>query len=151
MIKWFWRRFFKAVNAFSLCGYYLPLEKDMVPNLNKVYNFFLNCCIIFVKFHWNWLSAWFGRETFLNLSMYCAKFNWTKLNGQKGIRKVYLSFQVWWAKTHFVYQHPSLWKQLTRHCCNSLQWWWQMNCSWHHWQYHLYMTGRSIWSISLHD
>ena len=58
------------------------------------FNFFLNC-------HWNWLSAWFGRETYLNLSMYCAKFNWTKLNRQKGIRKVYLSFHVRWAKLHF--------------------------------------------------
>ena len=60
-----------------------------------------------------------------------------KDDGQKGIRNVHLSFQLRWAKTHFVYHHPSLWKQLTRHCCNSLQWWWQMNCSWHHWQHHL--------------
>ena len=113
------------------------------------FNFFLNCCIIFVKFHWNWLSAWFGRETYLNLSMYCAKFNWTKLNGQKGIGKVYLSFQVWWAKLHF-------WTT-THHYGNNLPGIAVIPCVMMTDELFVAslaassMTGRSIWSISLHD
>ena len=34
--KWFWSgRFFKVVNVYSLCGYYLPLKKCMALILNK--------------------------------------------------------------------------------------------------------------------
>ena len=73
-------------------------------------------------------------------------------DSQETIRKVYCT----WAfctgelKIHFCLYHPSLEKQLTRHCCNSLQWWWQINCL-----CALFaassVTGFLIWSISLHD
>ena len=39
-LQWFWRGFLKAVNAFSLYGYYLPLEKDMVLHLRKFFILF---------------------------------------------------------------------------------------------------------------
>ena len=61
-----------------------------------------------------------------------------------------LSAQLGELKTHFCLYHPSLEKKLTRHCCNSLQWWWQINCLCASFAASS-VTGFLIWSISLHD
>ena len=48
---WFLSRFLKVVNAFSLYGYYLPLEKIMAlnrTNLNSLYQRIL--CVMFGRF-----------------------------------------------------------------------------------------------------
>ena len=74
-------------------------------------------------------------------------------DSQETIRKVYCT----WAfctgelKTHFCLYHPSLEKQLTRHCCNSLQWWWQINClCLHHLQCHLWQDSWfEVWACMI--
>ena len=35
MTHWFWRRFSTVVNLFSICRYYLPLEKGLGPSFER--------------------------------------------------------------------------------------------------------------------
>ena len=47
----------------------------------------------------------------------------------KASRKTHMNFQLRWAKSHCL--PLPITKETTtctRHCCNSMQWWWQINC-----------------------
>ena len=84
LAKLFLRKIFlKVVNVFSLCGYYLPLKKCMVLNLNK----FEFPRILCVMFGWNWPSG--SGEDFQKLSIF---FHFLLLSP---LRKRAMSTQGW--------------------------------------------------------
>ena len=90
-------------------------------------------------------------QWFLSRRWKCEMFTnrwraWQTNDRQQAIRKPHLNFQLRWAKNlfFFVYHYPSLRKQLTGHCCNSLHSW-QVNCLLASFVAS-FITGHSIWS-----
>ena len=53
--QWFRiRRFSKVVHIFSLCCYYLPLEKGQNPSFERNWILFIQGCSVRAMFSWNW-------------------------------------------------------------------------------------------------
>ena len=53
--QWFRiRRFSKVVHIFSLCCYYLPLEKGKNPSFERNWILFIQGCSVRAMFSWNW-------------------------------------------------------------------------------------------------
>ena len=142
MSKRFWRRFLKSVNVFLLFRYYIPMLFSHFIYLNKLESQSPKDALYHVEIG----------QVILEKKMKMWNLYRHMDDSQETIRKVYCT----WAfctgelKTHFCLYHPSLEKQLTRHCCNSLQWWWQINCLCASFAASS-VTGFLIWSISLHD
>ena len=112
------RKFFEFLQYIFAIYLSYPLGKGCTLHLNKISS--LHQRMLWARFVWNWPSC-SGEDENVKRS---------DVQRTKGDQKSSRTFSSGALKL-IVYHYPSARKQqltCTRHCCNSMQWWWQINC-----------------------